>query len=106
MARAEELGLGAVEDMDQLQGHRPRTGWAAAGSILGAIAASSCCILPLVLFSLCAGGAWIAHLPALAPYHPIILAATSGLLGYGFSAVHRKPQPSCRRPEARRGGAR
>src|SRR3546814_4499833 len=71
MARAEELGLGAVEDMDQLQGDRTRTGWAAAGSILGAIAASSCCILPLVLFSLGAGGAWIANLTALAPYQPI-----------------------------------
>src|SRR3546814_14080812 len=81
--------------MDQLQGDRTRTGWAAAGSILGAIAASSCCILPLLLFSLGAGGAWIANLTALAPYQPIFFAATSRFLGYGFYAVYRKPRRAC-----------
>src|SRR3546814_7518842 len=95
MARAEELGLGAVEDMDQLQGDRTRTGWAAAGSILGAIAASSCCILPLVLFSLGAGGAWLAHRTPLAPYQPIFIAATLGSRGYGFYAVYRQPRRAC-----------
>jgi mercuric ion transport protein len=29
------------------------------GGILGALAASSCCIIPLVLFTLGIGGAWI-----------------------------------------------
>ena len=42
----------------------------AAGGILGAIAASSCCIAPLVLFSLGISGAWIGNLTALAPYQP------------------------------------
>lgn len=46
------------------EGRKP---WIAAGGILGAIAASSCCILPLVLFSLGIGGAWIGNLTALAP---------------------------------------
>src|SRR3546814_20363535 len=81
--------------MDQLQGDRTRTGWAAAGSILGAIAASSCCIQPLVLFSLGAGGAWIANLTALAPYQPLFIAATLGFLGYAFYAVYRKPRRAC-----------
>jgi hypothetical protein len=33
---------------------------AAAGGIIGALAASSCCILPVALFSLGIGGAWTA----------------------------------------------
>ena len=31
----------------------------AAGGLIGALAASSCCILPLVLFALGVSGAWI-----------------------------------------------
>jgi len=38
-----------------------------AGGIIGALVASSCCIVPLVLFSLGVGGAWIGNLTALAP---------------------------------------
>jgi MerT mercuric transport protein len=45
----------------------------ALGGILGAIAASSCCIAPLVLFSLGISGAWIGNLTALAPYQPYFI---------------------------------
>ena len=38
------------------------------GSVLGAVAMSSCCILPLALFSLGVTGAWIGNLTALYPY--------------------------------------
>ena len=55
----------------------------AIGGILGAIAASSCCIAPLVLFSLGISGAWIGNLTALAPYQPYFIAATLACLGYG-----------------------
>lgn len=67
----------------------------AAGGILGALAASSCCILPLVLFGLGIGGAWMGNLTALAPYQPYILAATVGLLGYGYYLVYWKPKAAC-----------
>ena len=70
-------------------------GWAAAGGILGAIAATSCCILPLVLFSIGAGGAWIGNLTALAPYQPIFITATLGFLGYGYWLVYRKRNEAC-----------
>ncbi len=40
---------------------------AAAGGLLGAFAAASCCVVPLVLFSLGATGAWNGALTALAP---------------------------------------
>ena len=67
----------------------------AAGGILGALAASSCCIVPLILFSLGIGGAWIGNLTALAPYKPLFVAGTTGLLGYGFYLVYWKPRRAC-----------
>ena len=65
------------------------------GGILGALGASSCCILPLALFSLGIGGAWVGNLSALAPYQPAIVAATVGLLGYGYYLVYWKAKQSC-----------
>ena len=75
----------------------------AAGGILGAIGASSCCIIPLILFSLGVSGAWVGNLTALAPYKPIFITITLGFLGYGFWMVYRKPKPcaegaACARP--------
>src|SRR5258708_30665777 len=64
----------------------------AAGGILCALAASSCCIVPLILFSLGIGGAWIGNLTALAPYKPLFVAGTAGLLGYGSFLVSLQPQ--------------
>lgn len=67
----------------------------AVGGILGALAASSCCIIPLLLFSLGIGGAWIGNLTALAPYKPLFVAGTAGVLGYGFYLVYWKPRRAC-----------
>jgi mercuric ion transport protein len=67
----------------------------ALGGILGAIAASSCCIAPLVLFSLGISGAWIGNLTALAPYQPYLIAATLACLGYGYWLVYRREKIAC-----------
>lgn len=72
-----------------------RKGVLAAGSLIGAILASSCCILPLLLLTLGVSGAWIGRLTALAPYQPIFLLATGGFLAAGFWAVYRRPKPIC-----------
>lgn len=69
--------------------------WLAAGGLVGALAASSCCILPLVLFSLGASGAWLGNLSALSPYQPIFVAITLGLLGSGFWLAYRRPKAAC-----------
>ena len=55
-----------------------------AGGVLGALAASSCCIVPLVLFGLGVSGAWIGNLTQLAPYQPYFIAATVACLGGGY----------------------
>ena len=73
---------------------------AATGGVLGAIAASSCCILPLVLFSVGLGGAWIGNLAALSPYQPISAAIALGFLGYGYWLVYRRPKAACADGEA------
>ena len=85
-----------------------RSRWAAAGGIVGAIAASSCCILPLVLFSLGASGIWIGQLAALSPYQPLFVLFAVAALGYGFyvrrrtAAVTCDDAQECARPAAQR----
>jgi mercuric ion transport protein len=67
----------------------------AAGSLVGALAASSCCVLPLVLFGLGVSGAWIGTLTQLAPYQPYFIAATLGFLGAGYWLVYRRSAVVC-----------
>ena len=67
----------------------------AAGSLVGALAASSCCILPLVLFSLGVSGAWIGNFTRLAAYQPYFIAVTIGCLGYGYWLVYRSAKLAC-----------
>jgi mercuric ion transport protein len=68
---------------------------ASIGSVLAAIAASSCCVIPLVLFTLGVSGAWISHLTALAPYQPLFVALTLAFLAWGFWMVYRRPKIVC-----------
>lgn len=84
-----------------------RTGWVAGGGILGALLASSCCIIPLVLFSIGVSGAWIGNLTALAPYTPLFLVVSAGFVGRGFWMVYRRPRAcaagdACARPLPKR----
>ncbi len=67
----------------------------AAGSVVGGILTSSCCIAPLLLVTLGVGGAWIGGLTALAPYQPYFVAATLALLSGGFWHVYWKPRRAC-----------
>jgi mercuric ion transport protein len=67
----------------------------AAGGLVGALAASSCCILPLALFSIGVSGAWIGSFTRLAPYQPYFLAAAAVSLGAGYRAVYRSSKRDC-----------
>lgn len=60
--------------------------------IVAALAASACCILPLVLFALGISGAWIGNLIALEPYKPYFIVAAILFLGFGFYKVYSKPK--------------
>ena len=70
-------------------------GLLATGGIVAALGASSCCVLPFVLFTLGVSGAWIGNLTALAPYQPLFLAAALAFLGFGFARVYRRPKVAC-----------
>lgn len=74
---------------------RQRT-WLAGGSLLGAILASACCVLPLALVTLGVSGAWIGSLAVLEPYKPYVAAVTLGLIGLGFRQVYFRKQPVCK----------
>lgn len=85
-----------------------RKGWLATGGVLGAILASSCCIVPLALISLGVSGAWIGSLTALEPYKPIFIGVSAIFIAVGFWHVYfKKPEPCedgsiCTRPETSR----
>jgi mercuric ion transport protein len=72
----------------------------AAAGLAGALAASSCCILPLVLFTVGVSGAWIGNLTQLAPYQPYFMAATFIFLACGYWLVYRSARRACSSGEA------
>ena len=67
----------------------PRAAWSVTGAVLTAVAASACCVGPLILVALGVGGAWASRLSALEPYRPLFIALTVGLLGFGFYRAYR-----------------
>jgi mercuric ion transport protein len=86
-----------------------RTGWFATGAgVLGALAMTSCCILPLVLVSLGVSGVFIGQLTELYAYKWITFSFAAIALGYGFWKAYRPvsaaacPTDTCARPIDRR----
>tara|TARA_R110001592_G_scaffold326841_1_gene607810 strand:- start:10960 stop:11337 length:378 start_codon:yes stop_codon:yes gene_type:complete len=74
---------------------KSRSKWLAAAGVSGALIASSCCVVPLLLVTLGISGAWIGNLTALEPYKPFFLSITVLLLGFGFWYVYFKPKKEC-----------
>lgn len=60
------------------------------GGFAGGIAASTCCILPLVLFSLGISGAWIGNLTDMAVYQPYFVVLSLSFLAAGYYYVYGK----------------
>ena len=69
------------------------------GAVVSAIAASICCVGPLVLLALGVSGAWIGNLTALEPYRQIFMVAALGFLGFAFYRVYRKPRSGSTPPQ-------
>jgi mercuric ion transport protein len=84
------------------------------GAVTAAVAASACCLGPLLLALLGAGGA--GAFVALGAYRPYLLAFTAALLSSGFYLTYRRPRRvatvglgegdacGCERPKANRAG--
>jgi mercuric ion transport protein len=67
----------------------------AAGGILAALGAASCCVIPFALFALGVSGAWIGNLTALEPYQPLFALLALGFIGYGAYRVYARPKVIC-----------
>ena len=65
------------------------------GAVVSGIAASICCVVPLILLALGVGGAWASSLRFLDPYRPLFIALTLGFLGFAFYRAYRAPTESC-----------
>ncbi len=74
-------------ELEEQAVNQDKTSFFAAGGIIGAIVASSCCVIPLVLTLLGVSGAWMSNLRALAPYQPYFIALTEATTNAGFPST-------------------
>lgn len=101
MSRDATMGADSAEEAEPAGG-----GWAATGTAaLGALAMTSCCILPLVLVSFGVSGVFIAQMSALYAYKWYTFAFGAAALGFGFYRAYRPMRcadGACARPVDRR----
>jgi mercuric ion transport protein len=95
-----------VDDRTRLAGSEPKSRTfdlsqrlLAGGGLIGALAASSCCLVPLALFGIGVGGAWIGYLTRLAPYQPYFLGLAAVCLGLGYGLRRRSRRVVCAQDE-------
>jgi len=66
------------------------------GGVLAGIAASACCVGPLILLFLGFGGAWVSNLTALEPYRRIFIAIALLALLVAYQRIYRaKTKQAC-----------
>jgi mercuric ion transport protein len=65
------------------------------GGVIAAIAASLCCVGPLVLVMLGIGGAWVGNLAALEPFRPYFLGAAIFSLFFAWKKIYHVPAAAC-----------
>lgn len=85
---------GSGEALDTRDRRRGRV--LATGGFIGALLASSCCVVPLLLVTLGVSGAWIGNLTALAPYKWYFLLAAGLLLAAAIRHTYFNAQKVCR----------
>jgi mercuric ion transport protein len=75
---------------------------------LAAVLASTCCLGPLVLITLCVSDAWISNLTLLEPYRPLFIGAALVALFFAYRRIWRpvaacEPGRVCALPRVNRG---
>jgi mercuric ion transport protein len=70
-------------------------GLLAAGGVIAALAASSCCVAPLAFAAVGLSGAWIGQLTALAPYQPVFFVAAVVCIGMGLWRAYHRDASAC-----------
>lgn len=61
------------------------------GTVLAGLAASLCCIVPLVLVMAGLGGAWISIFSVMEPWRPLFLGLTAIFVAWGWYRLYRHP---------------
>jgi mercuric ion transport protein len=84
----------------------PETASITAGA-LSALAASTCCVLPLTLVSIGVGGVWVAQLRSFESFQWVFIALALAAFGYAFYRLYLRPVPcesgtACASPPSRR----
>jgi mercuric ion transport protein len=76
------------------------------GGVIAALAASACCLGPLVLVSIGLGGAWISNLTLLEPFRPLFVGIAIIFIILAYRKIYRdepleqcKPGTACADPE-------
>jgi len=79
------------------------------GGAIAAIAASACCLGPLILISLGVGGAWISNLTMLEPYRPIFIGIALICMALAYRKIYSDqpanacvPNTLCAKPQTNR----
>jgi mercuric ion transport protein len=75
---------------------------------IAALLTGTCCVVPLVLVSVGAGGAWLAQLRAFEPYKWVFIGAAVIALAFAWRRIYRpaaecKPGEVCAVPQVKRG---
>lgn len=104
--RARDFAPGAPPDADIATGRPERTALAAGG--VAAFLTGTCCVVPLVLVSIGAGGAWLSYLRAFEPYKWLAIGVAVVALAFAGPRIYRpaaecKPGEVCAVPQVRRG---
>ena len=81
--------------MSDIKNMDNKKNWTTGLGVIGAILASSCCILPFVFLMMGVSGAWISNLTALEPYKDYFAAVTLLFIGLGFWQVYFKQKKEC-----------
>lgn len=68
--------------------------WPLIGGVIAAVAASVCCIGPLILVLLGIGGAWAGNLAVMEPFRPYFLGAAAIFLFFAWKKIYR-PVTAC-----------
>lgn len=84
-----------------------RSNFSLAASVVAGLAASVCCVLPLVLVMGGLGGSWLATLKVLEPFRPIFVAAAMSALFFAYRGIFRVgkvcvPDQACADPRVQR----
>lgn len=79
------------------------------GGGIAAIAASACCLGPLILVSLGIGGAWVSNLTMLEPYRPILIGLALICMAFAYRKIYFAkaandclPDTLCAKPQTKR----